>query len=1193
MLAARVGLKFAPVLRAPVVGRRFASSQTAKQSDWMKNWYDPAALPIFAIIGGDLTRLIRGPDVILDRHNNPTPWLNVGPRTQTKMMTITHDVPHDSPDDHDSLSSSALLQPFAHLLIRPRSPTEPLTPSSDSYERVEHASDSSDPNADGFVRPGAYSAGGSNAGSEIGTGFAGRRGSIVSSMLWSVGAGRKEGANAPPPPPLDLNPEEEERLADEWGLSQAMSAVESSAEGPTSPTSPGFDMAGVGLRHFPTATATSEAGLLNQERKLEALAEAAAEEDVELLETKSMPDLDRPRTVSFADSVLLGLDQRLMEKVAVNALVGSARSDVQPFTAQNDDEPSVPRIKIIERTATQRKAGRLRTQSLGTSLGIGTLPVLADITSAIDSSSNTSGGVGIASRDSLFAGPRARTASAIGSTANRMSAYSSRELSTAARSRRGSFDALSAVEEAGSRLSIAIPPSRPSTSAPRSPISPSSPTPPTPIEPSTAGFTSRFDPAVIAAQRAEVLKERPNFANPDAGRPPRVVLMPAPLAGRPPSPVRKKVVEGPNSSDEDEDEEDKEEEEEEEDDKPKRAAGQLYGRSLMDVIAERKAVQKGRQKAYNPVDEGRRPMTEWRDDSALSLSASASATQDALAQLEGRGGGAADGDDDVPLALVPAGGAEQRKQDLARIAKSKSTASVFGPDLIYQRELALAKEFEAEERAERERVEAIERAKAEKLRVKEEKRRSRGVLKKGDRRKSQGFAALETSREFRAREGVPSPQDSDYPQPSPVSLRQPAPVSPVRQHLHTLAPSISIPQGLGQLNTSTSGAGDDWFRPPSPPVKLTNDSDSDEEEELYKPRPISALGGFLAPPPGTQRRTSFGSDSSSEEEEAAPPVRPVELVETRRSSLPFPGEPSASHDTDLASPAALSPVSARPGHLPFPGEASSTGHGAESASLADTEDDRPLGVRYSRQSLMLQQVPVRADDSEDDEPLGKRYSRQSLLLPLDLPSVSAGENKLDLHFGGGEEEQEVRRVEEDQAAEDSDSSDDKPLGARFSRAPDDDDVPLAFRRMSLAPTALQGNAGFQPSATLHAIDDDGKTVQSEDSDDKPLGLKAAALTPQAGFGFPPPVHPIYPMAPAYPLAPALPYNQSQFFAPPAAYSTPMLPPAPTMDLAVAQMQMHAAMQQQQAFAAGGVQPGGMLGGGNGAAGIEAWRRSVM
>ncbi|GAA5888770.1 hypothetical protein JCM6882_002845 [Rhodosporidiobolus microsporus] len=1098
---------------------------------------------------------------------------------------------HDSAaDPSPSIHTSALLQPFQHLLHQqPPSPVPPLSP--DSYERVEPVAEDG---GNGHVPPGAYSARGSSVSSDVAAGAPERRGSFVSSMLWSTG--EREHASAPP---LELDPEEEERLADEWGMSKALSnaASDFTAGGSNlaSPALDGANVAGVGLARFPTATAMSEAGLLDQERKAEALAEAAADEDVELLETRSMPDLDRPRVVSFSEAVLDGLDQRLKERAAVRFVAGSG----PPAQVDDNDEAESegPRIKIIERTATQRRE-RLRTQSLGPAMGLAALPSFGDLTAVTEAGSSTSGGNGIASRDSLFLGPRARAQSSFGTASARpLSAYS------AAPTRRGSIDALNAADGAASRLSIAIP-SRPSTSAPRSSGSATSPTSPTsaaaprpstslsfatgPLEPSTPGFVSRFDPNFIAAQRAELLKERPRFANTEGGKPPKVVLMPAPLAGRAPSPPRKARVEGPGS---DVDEEEEEEPEPEEPEKDERPAGALYGRSLMDVMAERKAVQKSQTKAFVSGQDGRRSMFDWKETSP--------AAQDALAKLEGHGGqDDPEREDDVPLALVPAGGTHLQKHKAGRLPASKSTVSIFGPDLIYQRELARAKELDAEERVEREKVEAIEAAKREKERLKEERRKSRGVLKKGDRRKSgMSFAALETSREWEAREGgafegreQPRGLDdiSNLRATHPLPRQSSSVQRPPLPQTHTLAPSLSIPAGLGALTSSASGG--DWFRPPSPPVKLTNDSDDEDEDEMYRPRPISqlALRAGTATPSGVNTR-AFESDSSSEEEDEEDETQVQQApANTRRASLPLPGELSLDHAIDLDTSVFASPLSPAGHHLPLPGEASSVGHGGESASVADT-DEQPLGVRYSRQSLTLQQLAPSSSEDEDEEPLGKRYSRQSLLLPLDLPAVEAGEERLNLDFGG-----EADGV----AVEDDDSEDDKPLGARYSTirptTRDDDDVPLAIHRLSLAPTFAAPANRFQPSATLHAIDDDGKTVRSDDSDDRPLGLKAgggvgAGFPPPGGF-FPPPMQPGF--APGFPSVPALPYNQSGFFAP----SMPLVQPAfPIMPqpppLAVAQMQMHAAMQQQQA-AAMGVGVGAETTAGP-VSGIEQWRRGVL
>jgi len=61
----------------------------------LKKWYDPAALPIFVVVGGAMvgagwyvTRLARGPEVVWDRRGNPYPWQDVKEGQNTKMMQV-------------------------------------------------------------------------------------------------------------------------------------------------------------------------------------------------------------------------------------------------------------------------------------------------------------------------------------------------------------------------------------------------------------------------------------------------------------------------------------------------------------------------------------------------------------------------------------------------------------------------------------------------------------------------------------------------------------------------------------------------------------------------------------------------------------------------------------------------------------------------------------------------------------------------------------------------------------------------------------------------------------------------------------------------------------------------------------------------------------------------------------------------
>ncbi|PWN53612.1 hypothetical protein IE53DRAFT_366189 [Violaceomyces palustris] len=74
-----------------------AAKNKARQA-FIKNWYAPEVVPIYIITGlaaggatWYLSRLARGPDVIWDRKNNPQPWNDVQPGTNTKLMSVNHE----------------------------------------------------------------------------------------------------------------------------------------------------------------------------------------------------------------------------------------------------------------------------------------------------------------------------------------------------------------------------------------------------------------------------------------------------------------------------------------------------------------------------------------------------------------------------------------------------------------------------------------------------------------------------------------------------------------------------------------------------------------------------------------------------------------------------------------------------------------------------------------------------------------------------------------------------------------------------------------------------------------------------------------------------------------------------------------------------------------------------------------------
>ncbi|GAA5898169.1 hypothetical protein JCM8208_000169 [Rhodotorula glutinis] len=1028
-------------------------------------------------------------------------------RAQLAAALLSHDFSHEPLDPSLPVLSSAVLQPFRHLLDRPA----PSSPSlSGSFELIDA------PDApENRVLPGQYAAPSELALSDHGSPLA-RRASLAGSAAWSA-----HGFEAPPEP-LELSADEEERLASEWGLDEALSNAASDdgagrRRGSSAFPEPGVSGAGLSRAFSAGAAASSSSGAVRRHGPGARHDEEDDDDALEILETRSMPDaLDHGRPLSFAESILDGVEQRLAASTSGHVSSASPLVSVEDAdAAASEGELGAPRIKILERTPTQRRrlGQRLRTQSLGPAAGMSSLPSLADLSgdgSVGDIETLSSAGrSGLAVRDSLFLGPASSGLSRQGSAA-------SPRMSVAMSSSRGSTDLERASSfRPDSRLSVAILPSRSDELAHPDDHPSTSPT----LSRASPGFTSRFDPLVIAAQRAELAKERPAFVNPDAGKPPQVVLLPAPLAGRPPSPPRRGRAEGPEPEgpsdgtvEEDEEPQQLEDDGDGEDEfedapglrKPLHPAGALYGRSLMDVMAERRAQLKAQQRAFVPGSDGRRAMFEWQA-SAPAPPPDAAVVDEAPV-------------DEVPLALMPAGGRGRAPPRESPEKARGARTTIFGPDLLYQRELARAKELEEQERVEREEVERRERDKRER----DERKKGRGKLVKGAKRRSQ-MALDQVAAPAQAQEWAPPVavlrQDEREWQPEQGEEvveelvedqpRRSAPGAPLDRR-NSLAPSLSIPLGLGTGLTSTASGGD-WFPAPvdSTRPRAVGSDEEDDEDDAFRPRPISSLGGggYLSAGGEARRRSAFGM---SDDEDDAESDDDGESLTRRSPADPQPRPSTTSVDASDARVHGDGP------HLPFPGDPSSHGHGSHNLPDSD-DDDQPLGTRYSRQSLA------------------------HILPPVDLG-----------------------------AAADDDSEDDKPLGARFSSiqpVPDEDDVPLAIRRMSLAPQQrLEA-----PTARLHALDDDGRTV-SDESDDRPLGLKAGGHL--GGGGAPVPTYPYrhhphaphgMPLAPGYPpVAPALPYSYSRF-----SLAAPTLPgfggvgvPDPQAQLALAQMQMQAAMQQQ-------------------------------
>ncbi|GAA5867935.1 hypothetical protein JCM3774_004729 [Rhodotorula dairenensis] len=976
---------------------------------------------------------------------------------------------------------------------------------------------------------------------------------------------------------LNLSTGEEERLADEWGLGEALSRAASVS----SPEAPGGAVPSLEASDRPQSGQV-DAELPSRGRDASAAGRLGREDDLEILATRSEPALSRRATTTFADEVLGNLEQRLQA-----AATSSGTLERAPAATLDDGYMSDgPRLKILERTPSQRRCER-RPQSAAT---LPALPSLNNIAGRGFEEGDWASGAagGIATRDSLFRGTQAArrkspTTGSVSSGGQRLTRPSS------------SVECYGVSTRPPTRLSTAFP-CETTTSAEHGQAELSEPSRsptgfrgPDPVRPKSAmsAYTSRFDPAVMAAQKAELVKDRPKFIDPDAGKPPQVVLMPAPLAGQPQLPAQPPRPEGPDPSD---DAGSSVFEDGEDDDEvppglqePKRPAGALYGRSLLDVMAERKALLKGQQRAYVPGSDGRRQMFDLhapdaqqqvlRDPSAATLTERVRPDDPVIV-------------DDSPRRRSGA--------PRATLADRKAVQSIFGPDMLYQRELAMAKELEAleqRERAAREELEALKRDEAEQRKV-------RNKLRKGDaakKRKARGKRGEKKTVEHAAATAVEAAAPTEWVGPlerdraevfePEQSYLEQAPKDTLEppQPRHSIAPSLSVPRGLGNAGIPASSS--DWFRTDEERAEAVEADTSDEEDgaDAYRPRPLSSLAPYDACHPRLVVRTfSFGSDDTS----------------TRASE----------REKELC---AGSPVR----RLPSPGEPSSLGHDA--ASIADTEDDRPLGHRFLLTGDAVARTADRyaAAESEDEEPLGKRFSRFS------LPRIAAG-SMLQLPVEDerdriDDDDDGIRLVDRTNALRgrfaniptpeegDDDDEDEKPLGARFSTMiADADEVPLGLHRLSLAAQAIP----TVPTATLHAVDDDGRSIAT-DSDEEPLGLRTgAAPTGLRALGYPhngafPPNVPamnVYPGISPYMLIPAPPPVYSMPAAPFFPGSVPAgpfpthhlahqlgRPPSPLqapMHLAMAEMQMQAALHHSQAAAAATFGPG---------ASIDQWRKSVQ
>ncbi|TBU49371.1 hypothetical protein BD309DRAFT_74135 [Dichomitus squalens] len=392
---------------------------------------------------------------------------------------------------------------------------------------------------------------------------------------------------------------------------------------------------------------------------------------------------------------------------------------------------------------------------------------------------------------------------------------------------------------------------------------------------------------------------------------------------------------------------------------PKRPAGKLYGKSLIDDLEARKAQMRGKQRVFRgddrpsmmartqtqrsstliAPDELKRPASQHLNSfnsAPGALSRRNSANVKTLLAFE----------DEIPGAprqsLHPGGGV------------ISSTRSVFGVDTLWERELAKLKAIE-----EQERKEAEERARRE---AEEEARNP----KKGKKKKGKG----------KEKDEAPvTPQSGLSPSPSSAQVASPAPGGVSVPDAPPVLPDIPraivrrAPPPPGDDSDDSDDDSDASDAPAPPRAQQASGWHSDEDEGPRRtagtgPRyPISSSGG----PPRLPQIARPGDDSSEEDVPLVATIgRAAQRLQARSTAG---GDDSSDEEQPLSvlldkTKQKLPSMSVSGGSLSPRSPALRAGADDD----GDDEDDKPLGLRVSRAfGTSLNPSSGRGDDDDDDD----------------------------------------------------------------------------------------------------------------------------------------------------------------------------------------------------------------------------------
>ncbi|KAG8811196.1 hypothetical protein FRC17_002586 [Serendipita sp. 399] len=411
---------------------------------------------------------------------------------------------------------------------------------------------------------------------------------------------------------------------------------------------------------------------------------------------------------------------------------------------------------------------------------------------------------------------------------------------------------------------------------------------------------------------------------------------------------------------------------------PYRAAGKLYGRSLMDDLQARKAQLKSKQRVFRGDE---RPSMMQRpqpvrtstliSEQDLMQNAMGTAPRPALSRSHSSGEPLVNfGNDPVPGTTVQA-----RPQKGRAYAGMPISRSVFGVDQVWERELVKLKEIEAMEKAQEEEEKKIEEERKAKEEAKAAKKAAKKKAKGLKQRMSIGNLLgspneqqqEEEEEEDGSRAIAPGASTSNAAAPSLPAVN-PFPMPPKPESSSESSDSeAELEERRAQSRMRRSDSRAEWLSDDERQAALAH-----QQQQAHR-RPAQATG--LA---AGLRVGGSGDDDSDEDvplTSALKKAKERQRGEDSEEDMPLAAVLTQSRPQTLSTFDFGGIVLADVGKTKPPAAAP---HKARLIADSDSDDDKPLALQHSRpipraMGVGASKAANRSDD-EDEQPLGVRYS---------------------------------------------------------------------------------------------------------------------------------------------------------------------------------------------------------------------------